>query len=291
MTGIIFDIHQGAVHDGPGIRQTVFLKGCSLRCQWCHNPEGLSPEPELLVSTQGCTGCGRCMQVCPQAALGVVGNRARHCTACGQCVSACSQRIRRIAGEQLTAHELAQRLMEDAAFYRSVGGGVTFSGGEPLLQADFVLETLSLLPPDVHTAVETSGQGSSEAFARFAQAFDWIMLDMKAMDDDIHHRYTGSSNANILANARLLCQGDTPFVVRIPVIPGVNDTNAHYRAVAELVHGAPALQGVELLPYHRTAGAKYAMAGRAYRPSFDAEQPVFINQDIFTQYGIRSRVL
>lgn len=290
-TGVVFDIHPGTVQDGPGIRQTVFLKGCPLACNWCHNPEGLSPLPELLVSIQGCTGCGRCMQACPRAALGVKGNRALHCDACGACVQVCPQRIRRVAGKRMTARELAETLALDADYYHSVGGGVTFSGGEPLLQADFVLAALALLPPYVHTAVETSGFGAPGTFRRFMDAFDLIMLDLKQTDDAAHRRYTGRGNALILDNARQLCLGNTPFIVRIPVIPGVNDNDPHYRAVASLVAGAPALLAVELLPYHRTAGAKYAMAGRTYRPAFPEEAPVHLNQGIFTGAGIRSIVL
>ena len=185
----------------------------------------------------------------------------------------------------------ADKLMENAAYYQRAGGGVTFTGGEPLMQAAFVLETLSLLPDGIHTAVETSGYGSKDAFKGFMAAFDLIMLDLKSMDDAVHRRYTGVSNAGILDNAALLCAGSTPFIIRIPLIPGVNDNDAHYQSVAALISGAPALIGVELLPYHKTAGAKYAMAGKVYEPDFDTDRPLYINQDLFSRYGIRSRVL
>ena len=282
MKGTIFDLKEFAVHDGPGVRQTVFLKGCPLKCRWCHNPEGICPTPELMVSRNGCTECGRCGAVC-QSSEG--------CTACGICVTACPHRLRRIAGERVSAQELANRLNQNGAYYAGVGGGVTFSGGEPLMQATFVLETLPLLNAGTHTAVETSGYASADTFASFCKAFDLIMLDLKSMDDGIHRKFTGVSNQRILQNARVLATGDTPFIIRIPVIPGVNDTEAHFRGVAELVAGAKALERVELLPYHQTAGAKYAMLGQVYHPGFDPSKVIDVQATVFEPYGIRSCVL
>lgn len=291
MTGVLFDIKEGAIHDGPGLRQTVFMKGCPLRCSWCHNPEGLAPRMELMISPNGCTHCGACVSACPKGERLFGFGRPADCDACGLCVSACPQRIRRLAGEAVTPEELAARLMPNAAYYASTGGGVTFSGGEPLMQAAFVLETLRLLGPDVHKAVETSGYGSQADFAQFMAAFDLVMMDLKSMDDDIHRHFTGVSNQRIIANAKQLCAGQTPFIIRVPVIPGVNDTEAHCGAIAQLVAGAPSLLRVELLPYHLTAGAKYAMLRKPYTPGFDPDRPIEIHTDIFAHYGIRSCVL
>ena len=290
-TGVIFDIKEGAIHDGPGLRQTVFMKGCPLRCSWCHNPEGLSPLPQLVISPNGCTRCGKCMAVCPRASGITDSTRPEGCDACGICVKACPQRIRRVSGERISASALSQQLMKNAGYYAATSGGVTFSGGEPLMQADFVLETLSLLAPGTHKAVETSGHGSGAAFLGFMDKFDLVMLDLKSMDDAVHRQYTGVSNQLIIENARALCKGSTPFIIRIPVIPGVNDGGGHFSKVAELVSGAPALLHVELLPYHQTAGAKYAMMGQAYRPGFDTGQTARPDQGIFTRHGIRSYVL
>jgi pyruvate formate lyase activating enzyme len=211
--------------------------------------------------------------------------------ACGACVPACPNRLRRVAGQRLTARQLADRLLADAPYYAATGGGVTFSGGEPLAQPAFVLETVGLLGPGVHKALETSGYAPQAVFEAFCGAFDLVMLDLKQMDDAAHRRCTGVSNASILRNAALLCRGKTPFIVRIPLIPGVNDGADHARAVTRLVAGAPALLRVELLPYHRTAGAKYAMLGKPYEPGFDTERPVVPQLAIFKEFGIRSCVL
>jgi len=282
MHGIIFDIKEGAIYDGPGIRQTVFFKGCSLQCRWCHNPEGLSCNPELMVSTGACIHCGECLRIC---------TRPDACVACGACISVCANRLRKIAGETLMAQELACRLLTNAAYYAKTGGGVTFSGGEPLAQPEFALETVALLDESVHKALETSGYAPEEVFITFREAFDLVMLDLKLMDPEQHRFYTGVSNECILRNAKLLCEGNTPFIIRIPVIPDVNDRDEHYRAIAELVAGAPALMRVELLPYHVTAGAKYGMLGKPYDPGFDQEKPIQINLALFDQYRIRSCVL
>lgn len=281
VTGVIFDIKEFAVYDGPGIRQTVFMKGCPLRCNWCHNPEGLSAQPQLMVSAASCTHCGACAAVC---------QHPDGCVACGQCISVCPLRLRRIAGERLSPQQLADRILENDDYYAAQGGGVTFSGGEPLMQAAFLQQTLDLLP-HTHKAIETSGYADADVFNAVVKRLDYVMMDVKLVDDALHQRYTGVSNQKILRNLKSLCQGTLPFVVRIPVIPGVNDSVQNFEATARLIAGAPALQKAELLPYHKTAGAKYEMVGKAYQPLFHTEQPVAIHQEIFSRYQIRSEVL
>ena len=258
-SGIVFDIKEFAVFDGPGIRTTVFMKGCPLRCQWCHNPEGLSPRPQLMVSTAACVHCGACRRVC------------RHpdgCVACGECVPVCRLGLRKIAGAAWTAEALAARLNKDADVFQATDGGVTFSGGEPLLQWDFVSEVVGRLE-GIHTAVETSGYASDAVFEQVMDRFDLVMMDWKVSDPEKHRRYTGVDQAPIRRHAQMLAAGDTPFILRMPIIPGVNDEPEHFRTVADLAKGAKALVRVDVLPYQRAAGAKYAMVGRRYAPDFD----------------------
>ena len=280
MTGIIFDHKEVAVYDGPGLRQTIFFKGCPLRCSWCHNPEGLCPRPQLMVSHASCTHCGRCLRACTH----------KTCIACGDCVPVCPLHLRQIAGQLLTAEELSLRILKDADYYAAYGGGVTFSGGEPLMQAAFLREVLLRLPR-VHCALETSGYCRPALFQEITALLDYVLMDIKLFDDTLHRQYTGVSNQWILRNARTLCQGQNPFVIRIPVIPGVNDTDDNYRQTAAFLSGAPSLVRVEFLPYHKTAGAKYSMAGMEYKPRFDPNRPIHISQEIFETYRIRSVIL
>lgn len=276
MTGVVFDIKEFAVFDGPGIRTTVFMKGCPLRCAWCHNPEGLSPRPQLMVSHAACTHCGACFSACPHP---------DRCDACGACISACRGGYRRIAGETWTADALAARLQKDADVYALSGGGVTFSGGEPLMQWNFVRAVLNRLE-NVHTAVETSGFAPDSVFQEAMARFDLIMMDWKVSDPEAHKRFTGAEQDIILRHARMLAGSDTPFILRMPIIPGVNDNPAHFETAASLVRNAKALVRIDVLPYQRAAGAKYEMVSMAYAPGFDeSREPEFFTH-IFERESI-----
>ncbi len=282
-SGTVFDIKEFAVFDGPGIRTTVFMKGCPLRCAWCHNPEGLSPRPQLMVSRAACTHCGACEAVCPHASGACDAGGA--CDACGTCVAACRGNYRKIVGTVWTAEDLAARLQRDADVYALSGGGVTFSGGEPLMQWDFVRDVFARLT-GVHRAIETSGFCSDAVFAEAMETCDLIMMAWKVSDPALHRKYTGVEQAIIRRHAQALCAGDTPFILRMPLIPGVNDNREHFETVARLVRGAKALVRVDVLPYQRAAGAKYAMVGMEYRVDFDEAKPPACFTDCFEREGV-----
>ena len=276
MTGTVFDIKEFAVFDGPGIRTTVFMKGCPLRCMWCHNPEGLKPEPEIMVSKAACVHCGACAMVC---------EHPDNCVACGACVPVCRGGLRRISGAMWSAEALAARLLKDRDLYASSGGGVTFSGGEPLMQWPFVAETIRRLD-GVHTAVETCGYCADDVFWDMMNTVSLVMMDWKVSDPEKHLRYTGVAQNAIRRHMEELCGGNTPFIVRLPVIPGVNDCEEHFRVAAGMLKGAKKLVRVEILPYQKTAGAKYEMVGRKWEPDFgeDMEPRIFTGE--FEQAGI-----
>ena len=243
MTGVVFDVKEFAVYDGPGIRTTVFMKGCPLRCRWCHNPEGLSPKRELMVSRAACVHCGACRRVC------------RHpdgCVACGECVPVCRGGLRRIVGTQWTAEALAARLRRDADVYALSGGGVTFSGGEPLMQWPFVAEVIDRLG-EIPAAIETSGYAPDDVFDDAMRRCRLILMDWKVSDPKLHQKYTGVPQARIRRHAEQLAAGGVPFLLRMPIIPGVNDTPFHFETAAELVKNSKSLVRVDVLPYQRAA--------------------------------------
>jgi pyruvate formate lyase activating enzyme len=261
-SGIIFDIKEFAVFDGPGIRTTVFFKGCPLRCNWCHNPEGFKAERELMVSRASCAHCGRCEAICPSP---------EKCTACGACVIVCPLGLRRIAGDEYEAPDLARKLLRSADYLRANGGGYTISGGEPSAQGEFLLELLCALRGN-HRAVETSGYCPGALFKAITDETELVLMDLKHPGREEFRQWTGADNGPVLENLEFLKESGKPFIIRIPVIPGVNDHAADYAAAAGLLEGSKNLIRVELLPYHKTAGAKYSMLGLEYAPAFKADE-------------------
>lgn len=269
MTGLVFNIQRYSIHDGPGIRTTVFLKGCPLSCTWCHNPEGLSAEPEILVVRERCVGCGRCAMVCPsQLAIGSHGEAItdrRDCIRCGRCVLACTAGARRLVGEEIEVEDLLAEAERDRPFYEETGGGVTFSGGEPLAQGEFLLASLAgCRERGLHSAVDTSGCADRDLVVEVAELTDLFLYDLKIMDEERHRALTGGPLAPIVENLRTLDGLDATLLVRIPLIPGVTDDPENLEAVARLVSSLENRHAVHLLPFHRTASDKYARLDRQW---------------------------
>ncbi len=256
--GIIFDIKEFSVHDGPGPRTTVFLKGCPLRCRWCHNPEGLLPAPQLMVRENHCTHCGRCRTPCSHP----------DCQPFGRCLHACPRGLIHVAGRTVDSDELAKELLRAQDFFDSCGGGITVSGGEPLMQPEFLCALLDALH-GVHRCVETSGYASEAAFAAVRARTELLIMDIKLADPAQHRRWTGVDNAPVLRNLAQLQSDGRPFIIRTPLIPGVCDTADHLRAIAALLRSVPGFVRWELLPYNTLAGAKYPMVGKT-PPEFSA---------------------
>ena len=244
MTGTIFDIKELAVHDGPGLRTTVFFKGCPLRCRWCHNPEGLSPQPQLMYKKAACRDCGLCRRPCSHP----------DCQPFGRCLHICPENCLELAGRTVSSQTLAEELLASADVLGQGFGGVTFSGGEPLAQPAFLLETASLLR-GVHLCVETSGYASETVFSQMLRTMDYVIMDVKLADSGLHRRYTGVDNSRILANLRLLQSSGIPHLIRTPLIPGITDTPENLDAIRLLAGDS----SWEQLPYNTLAGAKYAM--------------------------------
>ena len=264
MTGVIFDIKEFSIHDGPGGRFTVFLKGCPLRCVWCHNPEGLSAKPQLMYKKSMCSHCGRCKMGCDHT----------ECTPYDRCIHACANGCLSVSGREITAEELANRLEDNADFLAMMGGGVTVSGGEPIMQSDFVCELADRLP-DMHKAIQTSGYTDIDTYKRVIDKFDYIMQDIKIVDRELHKKYTGVYNDVILENIRYLKSSGKQYVFRIPLIPGITDTVENLKGISEIVGDSPA----ELLPYNNLAGAKYEMLGMKYTLGSDRNR-----DEDFTKY-------
>ena len=260
--GTVFNIQRFSLHDGPGIRTTVFFKGCNLRCMWCHNPESFKAESQLSFNRQNCTGCGGCVNACPQAIAPT--NTAPACTLCGACAEACLNDAISIIGKAYTPGEVIDIVMKDKIYYRD-SGGVTFSGGEATVQYEFLLELLKKSKEnELHTCLETNGVVSREKLQGLCGYVDLFLLDFKHSDEQLHRKFTGASNRPVLESLRLLDELKQDIVLRCPIIPGINDTDAHFAFIKGLKETYPAIQNVELMPYHEYGVSKWENIGLEY---------------------------
>jgi len=267
-SGIIFDIQRFSVHDGPGIRTLVFFKGCPLACLWCSNPESQRFDPELLFDPTRCLACGGCVEVCPHGAVWRTGERLAYdrgrCPACGACADVCPAEARTVAGRRVAAQDVVAEVLKDAPFYANSGGGVTLGGGEPLAQSDFAREILERCRLNgVHTAIETCGHVPWGVLESILPWTDLFLYDLKHVDAETHRAQTGGDIALILSNLERLVGAGAKAIVRVPVIPGFNDTAEDIRAIAEQV-ARLGIGELHLLPYHRLGQNKYLLAGRRY---------------------------
>ena len=254
MKALIFDIERNSFVDGPGIRTTVFFKGCNLKCAWCHNPESQSFQPQMLFYKDKCTGCGKCKAVCP--------NHAKSCDLCGKCTFYCPTDARKVCGREYAVDEVFAEIIKDKAYYENSGGGVTFSGGECMLQPEFLRDILKKCKENgIHTAVDTAGHIPFEHFEKILPYTDLFLYDVKIFESQKHKQYTGVGNGLILENLKKLFAAGAKIQIRIPVIPDVNDSIEEMQKIKAFLAACGKPEKIELLPYHAMGENKYQAIG------------------------------
>jgi pyruvate formate lyase activating enzyme len=295
--GVIFNIQHYSIHDGPGIRTTVFLKGCPLRCLWCQNPESQASQPELFFNADKCTGCGKCVDGCPEGAIQLIEGKSKtdrnRCKGIGKCAAMCPNEARSLMGRYSTAGEVFNDVSGDAIFYRNSGGGVTLSGGDPIAQPDFASSILTLCrDAGLHTAIDTCGYAPWEILRHILEYVDLVLYDFKHMDPGAHKEYTGVSNDLILDNAKKIYRDlGMDMLARVPIVPGYNDSPENLeRTAGFLVNELGTSIGVHLLPYHRLGETKYERLEVPEKP-VTVQPPVDGHmeriKDIFESFGLK----
>ena len=280
--GTVFAIEEFSTFDGPGIRSTVFLKGCPLKCSWCHNPEGQNFAPEVVKSPNGCINCG----LCTKTALEVTGKPILT----EECIRVRPQNLIRVSGEEYTPEELVQKLLKNEVFFKKTGGGVTFSGGEPLAQPDFLYECLLLLSGKVNRCIQTSGFAKPEIFNKILSESDFFLFDLKVISKELSLKYTGADTDIILKNLDSLAKSKKEFCIRLPLIPCVTDTKENISDIIKVLKEFN-ITYAEALPYNKMAGSKYKMCNREYTPDFDDKKEIYIPKNEFNNNGIELKIL
>ena len=276
-SGKIFDIKKYAIHDGPGIRTTIFFKGCPLSCRWCHNPESISGATQRLYREERCIGCLECISACLNEAISAAENKlkweAANCVYCKTCARRCPAEAVEFIGKTMSVEDVVAEISKDTLFYDESSGGVTFSGGEPLMQPSFLTGLLKACGDlDLHRAVDTCGYADTRTLLKVASHVDLFLYDLKHMDPEKHYRYTGVSNEMILGNLKCLSQQGTKIIIRLPVIPGINNDRKNIERTGAFLSPLAGVNQVNILPYHRTAAAKYKNLGLPYDIA-DIERP------------------
>ena len=293
----IINIQKYSIHDGPGIRTTVFFKGCPLNCLWCHNPESQDPSPEIMFFEERCSGCGSCVKVCTSKAIKFIEGSPVidkcKCNLCGKCSDFCLSNARELVGKNITVKNLMSEIIKDEVFYEESNGGVTFSGGEPLMYADYLVNVLKFCKDkNIHTTIDTSGYATFEQFEKIIDKVDLILFDIKHMNNEKHLKYTGVSNTVILENLKVLSERGSNIYIRMPIIAGINDDDENIDTAVDFLSKLNIIQ-VNLLPYHKMGMDKYRRLNMQYKLSGE-ETPTeeAMNQiaEKFKKAGIKIKI-